>query len=89
MRIVFIKQVVGLWLMPRLHRHHFNIQSIKASSKIIMDTSLVLIINTIGADIVIHSVTKYLGGHSDLLGGVLITKDKKVADQVCLNYRCI
>ncbi len=30
----------------------------------------------IGADIVLHSVTKYLGGHSDVLGGVLITKRK-------------
>jgi cystathionine gamma-synthase len=29
----------------------------------------------IGADIVLHSTTKYLGGHSDLLGGVLIFKE--------------
>ncbi len=28
---------------------------------------------TLGADIVMHSATKYLGGHSDLLGGVLVT----------------
>ncbi|RZA01002.1 MAG: aminotransferase class I/II-fold pyridoxal phosphate-dependent enzyme [Sphingobacteriaceae bacterium] len=30
---------------------------------------------TLGADIVMHSSTKYFGGHSDLMGGVLITND--------------
>lgn len=30
----------------------------------------------LGADIVMHSTTKYLGGHSDLTGGVLVTKEK-------------
>ncbi|MBC8052725.1 MAG: aminotransferase class V-fold PLP-dependent enzyme [Sphingobacteriaceae bacterium] len=29
----------------------------------------------LGADIVMHATTKYLGGHSDVLGGTLITKD--------------
>ncbi len=36
----------------------------------------------LGADIVMHSATKYLGGHSDILHGVLICKDKKLADQL-------
>jgi cystathionine gamma-lyase len=31
----------------------------------------------LGADMVIHSVTKYLNGHSDVVGGVLITNDEK------------
>ncbi|WP_373492590.1 PLP-dependent aspartate aminotransferase family protein [Aquiflexum sp.] len=31
----------------------------------------------LGADIVMHSTTKYLGGHSDILGGALITKSKE------------
>ncbi|KAI8908920.1 Cys/Met metabolism PLP-dependent enzyme-domain-containing protein [Gorgonomyces haynaldii] len=31
-----------------------------------------------GVDIAMHSSTKFLGGHSDLLGGVLLTKDQKV-----------
>ncbi|KAJ3259944.1 hypothetical protein HK103_001454 [Boothiomyces macroporosus] len=35
-----------------------------------------------GADIVMHSSTKSLGGHSDLLGGVLITRDSKVRDEL-------
>lgn len=30
---------------------------------------------TLGADIVLHSTTKYLGGHSDVVGGALITND--------------
>src|SRR6266849_4134763 len=31
-----------------------------------------------GADLVVHSTTKYLGGHSDLIGGATITKDEAV-----------
>ncbi|KAJ8096685.1 Cys/Met metabolism PLP-dependent enzyme-domain-containing protein [Lipomyces tetrasporus] len=33
-----------------------------------------------GVDMVMHSATKYLGGHSDLLAGVLVTKDPTVRD---------
>ena len=36
----------------------------------------------LGCDIVMHSVTKYLGGHSDLLGGALIVKDKALLDRL-------
>jgi len=36
----------------------------------------------LGADIVMHSVTKYLGGHSDLVMGALIVKDKELADKL-------
>lgn len=32
----------------------------------------------LGADIVIHSATKYLGGHSDLIAGILVAKDETV-----------
>jgi cystathionine gamma-lyase len=31
-----------------------------------------------GADVVVHSTTKYLGGHSDVVGGALATNDKKI-----------
>jgi cystathionine beta-lyase len=36
----------------------------------------------LGADIVMHSVTKYLGGHSDVVMGALIVKDDKLAEQL-------
>ena len=36
----------------------------------------------LGADIVMHSATKYLGGHSDLIMGALIVKDKDLADKL-------
>ena len=35
-----------------------------------------------GADIVMHSATKYLGGHSDVIMGALIVNDKKIAEQL-------
>ena len=36
----------------------------------------------LGADIVMHSATKYLGGHSDVVMGALAVKDKELADQL-------
>lgn len=36
----------------------------------------------LGADIVMHSATKYLGGHSDLLGGALVVRDQDLWDQL-------
>ena len=36
----------------------------------------------LGADIVMHSATKYLGGHSDLLGGALVVKDQELYDRL-------
>ncbi|GAA3941375.1 cystathionine gamma-synthase [Pseudoclavibacter caeni] len=35
-----------------------------------------------GADVVLHSTTKYLGGHSDVVGGAVITSDDAIAEQV-------
>lgn len=35
-----------------------------------------------GADYIMHSATKYLGGHSDLLAGVLVAKDAITRNQV-------
>jgi cysteine-S-conjugate beta-lyase len=37
---------------------------------------------TLGADIVVHSATKYLGGHSDLIAGLVITKNKELGDKI-------
>jgi len=36
----------------------------------------------LGADIVMHSVTKYLGGHSDVIMGALVTRDEKIAQEI-------
>lgn len=36
----------------------------------------------LGADVVVHSTTKYLGGHSDVLGGALVMNDDELADRV-------
>lgn len=35
-----------------------------------------------GADIVLHSATKYLNGHSDVVGGVVVTKSRELADRI-------
>ncbi|MCP4192067.1 MAG: PLP-dependent transferase [Planctomycetaceae bacterium] len=35
-----------------------------------------------GVDIVMHSATKYLGGHSDLIGGALVVRDQKLFDEL-------
>ena len=37
---------------------------------------------TLGADIVIHSATKYLGGHSDLIAGIVVSKTKELGEQI-------
>ena len=37
---------------------------------------------TLGADIVVHSGTKYLGGHNDTLAGLLVVKDDETAEQI-------
>jgi cystathionine gamma-synthase len=37
---------------------------------------------SLGADIVVHSMTKYLGGHSDVIGGALILNDEALARSV-------
>jgi cystathionine beta-lyase/cystathionine gamma-synthase len=36
----------------------------------------------LGADVVMHSATKYIGGHSDLMGGALVVRDKKLLDEL-------
>ncbi|WP_114201486.1 cystathionine gamma-synthase [Janibacter anophelis] len=37
---------------------------------------------TLGADVVLHSSTKYLGGHSDVVGGLLVTDDEEIDAEV-------
>jgi cystathionine beta-lyase/cystathionine gamma-synthase len=37
---------------------------------------------TLGADLVVHSMTKYLGGHSDVVGGAVIVRDPALAERL-------
>ena len=39
----------------------------------------------LGADIVMHSCTKYLGGHSDVVMGAAVTKDSKLHERIAFN----
>jgi cystathionine gamma-lyase len=71
-----------------------QIIDIVACSAIAKKNNLVLVVDNtfaspylqnpldLGADIVMHSVTKYLGGHSDVVMGALITNDDKLHEQL-------
>lgn len=43
----------------------------------------------LGADIVIHSATKYLSGHSDVIAGMAVAKDAKIAERIYFNQNAI
>ena len=71
-----------------------NVIDIKATSSIAKKHNVILAVDNtfatpylqrpldLGADIVMHSATKYIGGHSDLVMGALIVKDKDLADRL-------
>ncbi len=70
-----------------------NIIDIKKVAQSVAEDVLVCVDNTfaspylqtpmdLGADIVMHSATKYLGGHSDVIHGCLMVNDKTLADQL-------
>ncbi len=43
----------------------------------------------LGADVVVHSTTKYLGGHSDVIGGALIARDPELAEQLAYHQNAM
>jgi len=43
----------------------------------------------LGADVVLHSTTKYIGGHSDVVGGALITSDDALAEQLLFTQNAV
>jgi len=43
----------------------------------------------LGADIVFHSTTKYINGHSDVVGGILVTKDQALGEELAWWANCI
>ena len=67
---------------------------IAETSKLCMDHNILLAVDntfmspygqnplTIGADVVMHSATKFIGGHSDILAGALVTNDSKLAEKL-------
>lgn len=44
---------------------------------------------TLGADIVLHSTTKYLNGHSDMIGGAVVVKDTELGEKLTWWANCI
>ncbi|RDY59633.1 cystathionine gamma-synthase [Flagellimonas nanhaiensis] len=71
-----------------------NIIDVKAAAQLAQKHNLLLAVDNtfatpylqrpldLGADIVMHSATKYLGGHSDVVVGALVVKDKELADKL-------
>ena len=71
-----------------------NIIDIEAMAQLAKDAGALLAVDNtfatpalqlpldLGADIVMHSVTKYLGGHSDVVMGALVVKDKALAERM-------
>ena len=71
-----------------------GITDIEGASKIAKEHGLLTIVDNtfytpyiqrpleLGADIVIHSATKYLGGHSDLIAGLVVVNDEKLAQEI-------
>ncbi|WP_274474171.1 cystathionine gamma-synthase [Mangrovimonas aestuarii] len=71
-----------------------NIIDIKATAEIAKKHNVLLAVDNtfatpylqqpldLGADLVMHSATKYLGGHSDVVMGALVVKDKELADRL-------
>jgi cystathionine gamma-synthase len=71
-----------------------NIADIEAISELAHSNNALLVVDntfaspylqqplTLGADVVLHSTTKYLGGHSDVIGGALVLNRKELAEKV-------
>ena len=71
-----------------------NLTDIKGTADICKKNNLVCIVDntfmspyfqnpiTLGASVVLHSQTKYLNGHSDVIGGILLTSDEKIHERL-------
>jgi len=74
-----------------------NIGDIAALAAVAHDAGALLVVDntfaspylqqplTLGADVVVHSTTKYCGGHSDVVGGALVVRDLDLAEQVAFH----
>jgi len=71
-----------------------DITDIAACSKIAKEHNLLLVVDNtfcspylqkpldLGADVVLHSVTKFINGHADIVGGVIVAKDEKIYKKI-------
>jgi cystathionine beta-lyase/cystathionine gamma-synthase len=71
-----------------------NVVDIRAAADAVHDAGAMVVVDntfaspylqqplSLGADVVLHSTTKYLGGHSDLIGGFVATSDPTVAERL-------
>jgi cystathionine gamma-synthase len=78
-----------------------NITDIEATAAVAHDGGALLVVDntfaspylqrplTLGADVVVHSTTKYLGGHSDVVGGALVTRDGELAERLAYNHNAM
>jgi cystathionine gamma-synthase len=78
-----------------------SISDIAELAKIAHDANAILVVDNtfaspylqqplnLGADAVVHSTTKYLGGHSDVVGGAIVVKDEQLADQIAYNHNAM
>jgi len=78
-----------------------NIGEIEALAGVAHDAGALLVVDntfaspylqqplTLGADVVVHSTTKYCGGHSDVIGGALVVRDLEVAERVEFHQNAI
>jgi cystathionine gamma-synthase len=71
-----------------------NIADIEALAAVAHDAGALLVVDntfaspylqqplTLGADVVVHSTTKYVGGHSDVVGGAIVVRDLEIAEAI-------
>ncbi|MGA8210649.1 MAG: cystathionine gamma-synthase [Nocardioidaceae bacterium] len=78
-----------------------NIGDIEALAEVAHDAGALLVVDNtfaspylqqplrLGADVVVHSTTKYCGGHSDVVGGALVVRDPEVAERIGFHQNSI
>ena len=78
-----------------------NIADIEALATVAHDAGALLVVDntfaspylqqplSLGADVVVHSTTKYCGGHSDVVGGAIVVRDHELADGLATNQNSV
>jgi cystathionine gamma-synthase len=78
-----------------------NIGDIEALAAVAHDAGALLVVDntfaspylqqplTLGADVVVHSTTKYVGGHSDVVGGAVVVRDLDLAERIEFHQNAI